>query len=91
MKPIQTEIVRSYSRKISNPSNQYENFDFFSSYKQVFEGTIGEKERQNISDKLHEAAKLDVEVEVAKWKKPDLIVRGKVKEYMEKNNLNYIE
>jgi hypothetical protein len=84
MKPIQTEIVRSYSRTIQIA--QYEPASFFSSYKEVYDKPLTEKEKEDISDRLYETAKLDVEVEVAKFKKPDMILRARLKEYLNKNN-----
>lgn len=86
MKPIQTEIVRSYSRKIQNPSQQYENFDFFSSHKEVYAGEVSSKQKNEISARLYQDAKLDVECEIAKWKIPELVVRAKVDDYLKTHN-----
>jgi len=70
------EVVRSYSRKISNPSNQYENMDFFCSKKEECK----ESEALEKSAELHEFCRSEVEFSVNAYKeenKPKVVEKEK--------------
>ena len=43
------EICRSFSQKVSNPKNRYENMDFFASAK----AEVGEADKEKVSEELY--------------------------------------
>ena len=57
------EICRSFSQKVSNPKNRYENSDFFSSAKME----TAEKDIKKVSAKLDKFVQEEVLKSVAKW------------------------
>ncbi len=57
------EIARSFSQKVSNPKNQYENCDFFASFK----AEVPEDEAIKKSEELFKLARKEVEKSIKKY------------------------
>ena len=58
------EICRSFSQKVSNPQNRYENMDFFASAK----AEVGEADKEKVSEELYAFVKDEVSKSVYAYK-----------------------
>ena len=63
------EVCRSYSQKVSNPKNRYENSDFFCSAKME----MAEKDIKKVSKKLDKFVQEEVLKSVAKWQEENTL------------------